>query len=79
MLGTSSGNVALLMGRGQISNLLLEIAGLDGAEIIKFLMGGDQNVTLRCAAAAFDVNRGLMTSRALVLDTTDTVVYGHGT
>jgi AsmA family protein len=78
MLGTSSGNVAMLMGRGQISNLLLEIAGLDGAEIIKFLMGGDQNVTLRCAAAAFDVNRGQMNSRALVLDTTDTVIYGGG-
>lgn len=78
MLGTSSGNVAVLMGRGQISNLLLEIAGLDGAEIIKFLMGGDQNVTLRCAAAAFDVNGGLMNSRALVLDTADTVIYGSG-
>jgi AsmA family protein len=78
MLGTSSGNVALLMGRGQISNLLLEVAGLDGAEIIKFVMGGDQNVTLRCAAAAFDVNRGVMNTRAMVLDTTDTVIYGQG-
>ena len=78
MLGTSSGGVALLMGRGEISNLLLEIAGLDGGEIIKFLIGGDQNVTLRCAAAAFDVNGGLMNSRALVLDTSDTVIYGNG-
>lgn len=78
MLGTSSGTVALLMGRGQISNLLLEVAGIDGAEIIKFVMGRDQNVTIRCAAAAFDVNRGLMATRALVLDTTDTVIYGHG-
>ena len=78
MLGTSSGSVALLMGRGEISNLLLEIAGLDGAEILKFVMGGDKNVTLRCAAAAFDVNHGLMASRAIVLDTSDTVVYGQG-
>lgn len=78
MLGTSSGSVAMLMGPGQISNLLLELAGIDGAEIIKFVMGGDQNVAIRCAAAAFDVNRGLMASRALVLDTTDTVIYGHG-
>jgi AsmA family protein len=78
MLGTSSGGVALLMGRGEISNLLLEIAGIDGAEVLKFLMGGDKNVTLRCAAAAFDVNRGLMNTRALVLDTTDTVIYGDG-
>ncbi|HXD40880.1 MAG TPA: AsmA family protein [Ramlibacter sp.] len=78
MLGTSSGGVALLMGSGEISNLLLEIAGLDGGEIIKFLIGGDRNVTLRCAAAAFDVDHGLMDSRALVLDTSDTVIYGNG-
>jgi uncharacterized protein involved in outer membrane biogenesis len=79
MLGGASGNVSMLMGTGQISNLLLEIAGLDGAEIIKFLLRGDVNVPVRCAATAFDVKQGLMTSRALVLDTTDTVVYGDGT
>jgi uncharacterized protein involved in outer membrane biogenesis len=79
MLAAADGKVALLMGRGQISNLLLEFAGLDGAEIIKFLLGGDRTVRLRCAATAFDVQRGLMTSRALVLDTSDTVVYGSGT
>ena len=78
MLGTSSGNLALLMGRGQISNLLLEIAGLDGGEIIKFFIGGDQNAELRCAAATFNVSNGVMTSRALVLDTSDTVFYGKG-
>ena len=78
MLASSSGNVAMLMGRGQISNLLLEIAGLDGGEIIKFFIGGDQNSELRCAAATFDVDKGLMTSRALVLDTSDTVFYGDG-
>jgi AsmA family protein len=79
MLATSSGNFALLMGKGQISNLLLEIAGLDGGEIIKFLLRGDSNVGVRCAATAFDVKNGLMTSRALMLDTVDTVVYGQGT
>lgn len=78
MLGGASGNVALLMGRGQISNLLMEFAGLDGAEIIKFLMGGDTNVRLRCAAAAFSVEQGVMNSRAFVLDTVDTVFYGEG-
>jgi uncharacterized protein involved in outer membrane biogenesis len=79
MLGTASGDVALLMGQGQISNLLLEFAGLDGGEIIKFLLRGDRNVQLRCAAAAFDVKQGVMTSRAIVLDTVDTVIVGTGT
>lgn len=78
MLGSSSGQVALLMGRGQISNMLLEVLGLDGAEIVKFLLSGDRNVALRCAAAAFDVRQGVMSSRAIVLDTADTVVQGQG-
>jgi hypothetical protein len=56
----------------------MEFAGIDGAEILKFMMRGDQNVVLRCAGAAFDVKQGLMTSRALVFDTEDTVVYGNG-
>ncbi|MGC1175581.1 AsmA family protein [Polaromonas sp.] len=78
MLASSSGNVAFLMGNGEISNILLEFMGLDGGEVIKFLVRGDRNVRLRCAAASFEVRQGLMTSRAIVLDTTDTVVDGRG-
>lgn len=78
MLGSASGDVAILMGKGEISNILLEFLGLDGGEVIKFLVRGDNTVQLRCAAAAFDVKQGLMTSRAIVLDTSDTVVTGQG-
>ena len=78
MLGGASGDVAMLMGRGEISNILLEFMGLDGGEVIKFLVRGDRNVQLRCAAAAFDVKQGVMTSRAIVLDTSDTVINGSG-
>ena len=78
MLGGASGDVAMLMGRGEISNILLEFMGLDGGEVIKFLVRGDRNVQLRCAAAAFDVKQGVMTSRAIVLDTSDTVITGRG-
>ncbi|MDR6890104.1 MULTISPECIES: AsmA family protein [Variovorax] len=77
-LGGASGDVAALTGRGRFSNLLLEFMGLDGAEIIKFLLRGDQNVELRCAAMAFDVNKGVMSSRSVVLDTDDTVFYASG-
>ncbi|HEY8047863.1 MAG TPA: AsmA family protein [Ramlibacter sp.] len=79
MAAGADGNVSLILGQGQISNLLLEIVGLDGREILKFLMGGDEDVRVRCGATAFDVKDGLMTSRAVVLDTTDTIVYGKGT
>ena len=78
MLGSASGDVALVMGRGEISNILLEYVGLDGGEIIKFLISGDRNVKLLCAAAAFEVKQGLMNSKAILLDTTDTVINGTG-
>ena len=79
MLGSASGDVAVMMGKGEISNILLEFIGLDGGEVIKFLLLGDRNVGLRCAAAAFEVKQGLMSSKTIVLDTTDTVINGSGT
>ncbi|KQM80286.1 membrane assembly protein AsmA [Xylophilus sp. Leaf220] len=79
MLGHASGDVGVLLGRGEFSNILLEFIGLDGGEVLKFFLGGDRNVRLRCGAAAFDVKDGLMTSKAIVVDTTDTVVDGEGT
>ena len=78
MLGNASGDVAVLMGQGEISNILLEFLGLDGGEILKFLIRGDRNVSLRCAAVAFDVKQGLMDSKVIVLDTSDTVINGAG-
>lgn len=77
-LGSASGELGFLMGRGQISNILLEFLGLDGGEIIKFLVRGDQNIRLRCSAMAFGMERGVMSSRVLLLDTVDTVVRGQG-
>ena len=78
MLGSANGDVALLMGKGEISNILMEFLGLDGGEVIKFFLRGDRNVELRCAAAAFDVKKGLMRSKVIVLDTSDTVINGNG-
>jgi uncharacterized protein involved in outer membrane biogenesis len=77
-LGASSGDVAAITGRGEFSNLLLEFMGLDGGEVIKFLLEGDHNVTLRCAAVAFNVNKGVMAGRSMVFDTTDTVFNATG-
>lgn len=78
MLGGSSGNVAVGMGRGHVGNLVMELAGLDITESLKFLVTGDRQIPLRCAFADFSVRDGLMSSRALAVDTTDTLVIGEG-
>ena len=78
MLATSDGDVALGMGRGEISNLLVELAGIDIYETIKYLVGKDRKVPVRCAFADFGVTQGVMDSRALAFDTTDTIIVGQG-
>lgn len=78
LLGSSSGSLGLLTGRGQFSNILLEFLGLDGGEVIRLFVRGDRQVQLRCAAAAFDVKQGALQARTLLLDTSDTVVTGTG-
>jgi uncharacterized protein involved in outer membrane biogenesis len=79
MLATSDGEVGLTMGSGRISNLLLEFAGIDIAESLKFLIGKDHTVPIRCAFSEFAVKEGVMDTRRLAFDTTDTVVFGSGT
>jgi AsmA family protein len=78
MLGSADGDIALGMGRGQISNLLMELAGIDIAEALKFLLTEDRNVPIRCAFGDFAVKDGLMQSRALAFDTEDTIIVGKG-
>lgn len=77
-LGRSSGDLQVAMGRGQLSNLLLEILGLDGGEVVRFFIQGDRNVQLRCAVADFGVRNGQADVRTFVLDTSDTVIQGEG-
>lgn len=79
MLGSADGDIAVGMGRGQISNLLVELAGIDIYEALKYLIGKDKQVPIRCAFGDFAVKDGVMTTRAMAFDTTDTIILGEGT
>jgi uncharacterized protein involved in outer membrane biogenesis len=79
MLGTSDGTALVGMGKGRISNLVMELAGLDIAEALKFLVEGDRQIPIRCAFGDFNVANGLMTTKSLAFDTTDTIILGEGT
>lgn len=78
LLGAADGHFGLIMAGGQISNMMLEMIGLDGAEVVKFLFAGDKNVKVRCAVADFDIKKGMMASKAFIIDTTDTNILGEG-
>lgn len=79
MLGSSNGSIGLGMEGGQLSNLIVEILGLDVAQSLGFLLAGDEPVPIRCVIADFGVKGGLMKSNAIVIDTKDTQVHGKGT
>ncbi|MFV3078058.1 AsmA family protein [Niveispirillum fermenti] len=76
ILGTSDGSLVLVMENGSISHLLVEVAGLDAAEALARLIGGDKPIDVRCLVADFTVEKGDMRSSTLVLDTTDTNIGG---
>jgi uncharacterized protein involved in outer membrane biogenesis len=78
LLGSADGDAQLAMGRGQISNLLLEIIDLDAAEALGFLVGGDKTVAVRCALLDVGFRNGVMDSRTMVFDTADTIVQATG-
>jgi uncharacterized protein involved in outer membrane biogenesis len=78
IMAHSQGNFSVIMGSGSFSNLLLEVAGLDIAESLVFLLGKDQEVRLRCAYADFGIVDGVATARAVALDTTDTALLVRG-
>jgi uncharacterized protein involved in outer membrane biogenesis len=79
MLSTLEGGAGFAMSGGHMSNLLLEIIGLDAGEALGFLMGHDRQVPIRCAVADFEIKKGEMESRTFVFDTTDTTILGDGT
>ncbi|MGH8674929.1 MAG: AsmA family protein, partial [Burkholderiales bacterium] len=79
MLASASGEMGVAMSGGELSNLLIELVGLDGGEAVKFLVGGDRKTTIRCAVGSFKVRDGVATSDSIVLDTDDTNIAGAGT
>lgn len=78
ILGSATGDVALIMAEGRISHLLVELVGLDVAESLGLAIGGDKPIPIRCIVADFAAEQGLFTSRTLLLDTADTSVVGEG-
>ena len=78
MAANADGAVALAMNTGEISSLLVSLAGLDVAGALRDWLGGDKEIPIRCAVADFAVVDGLMQAKTLVFDTTETKFVGSG-
>ncbi|WP_460417139.1 AsmA family protein [Pseudomonas sp. microsymbiont 2] len=79
LLGTSSGDLRLLINDGAISRSLMEIAGLNVGNYVVGKLFGDEDVKINCAAADVGIKNGLATTRLFVFDTENAIIYINGT
>ncbi|MGE5469538.1 MAG: AsmA family protein [Bacteroidota bacterium] len=78
MLGSADGSVGLVVAGGQVSRLMMEMAGLHLLEVILLRLAGDEIINIRCGIADFAVKKGRMQANALIFDTAVTNVTGDG-
>ena len=79
LLGSSDGNLKLLMNDGLISRNLMEIVGLNVGNYIVGQIFGDDEVRINCAAANLDLRGGVATPRIFAFDTENALINVTGT
>lgn len=78
LLGTSNGELKLLMNDGLISRSLMEIAGLNVGNYVVGKLFGDDEVRINCAATDMNIRQGLATPKLFLLDTENAVINVTG-
>jgi uncharacterized protein involved in outer membrane biogenesis len=78
---SGDGSLAVVMSGGEISALLIEIAGLDVTEALGFATGiktkPKDTHNIRCMVIDADLKSGVLGTKALVFDTSDTNILGR--
>lgn len=80
ILGSGNGSLTLTMaGGGNLSALLVDLSGLRlGNAILSFLKLPDRT-QVECFVGDFTLRRGVLNTRALLVDTEDVLISGKGT
>ena len=78
LMATASGNTFLVMSGGEISELLVRLAGLDVARTLGVLVRGDKPIPIRCGLLDLQGENGQMGVQTLIFDTANSVVTGEG-
>jgi len=78
MLGQGNGDVKLFMTGGDISALLVDLAGLDFGNSVLSLLGLPERAPVRCMIFDAGLTKGDLQSRLFLVDTTEANVVGKG-
>lgn len=79
LLGRGDGGLQLFMSGGDISAILVDLAGIDLGNALLSALGLPRRAALRCMIADFGLEDGQVDTRTLLVDTTEANVIGSGT
>jgi uncharacterized protein involved in outer membrane biogenesis len=80
MMGQGNGELKLiLLSGGNVSALLVDIAGLEFGNALLSALGVPNRATLDCFVADFPLHDGIVDTKALLLDTSEARMVGKGT
>lgn len=79
MLAVGNGELKLFATGGNLTALLVDLAGLDLGNGILSLIGVPSRADLRCFVADFGLTQGKVDTRTLLIDTTEANLVGEGT
>ncbi len=79
MAANGNGEIVLGMAGGDLSALLVDLSGLEFGNAVLSALGVPKRTQVECLIADFALERGVLRSRALILDTGEAVVRGVGT
>jgi uncharacterized protein involved in outer membrane biogenesis len=77
-LGDGNGGLAVYMSGGNLSALLIDLSGLELGKAILSALGVPTRTNVDCLIADFDLRQGLVTTRALLVDTGEALIGGTG-
>ena len=79
ILGGADGAAFLWMAGGDLSKLMVDLAGLRlGSALLSSLGGGAPRAGVECFVADLALRRGVLSTRALLLETEDALTEGQG-
>lgn len=78
MLATLDGHIGASMRDARVSHLVVEAGGIDIAQALGVVVRGDDMLPVSCAAADIVADDGVLTPRAFVIDTPDSMISIDG-
>ena len=78
LLGRGDGGLRLGLSGGNLSALLVDIAGLEFGNALLSALGVPSRANLQCFAAVFTLQHGMLSTDTLVVDTSEAQIKGAG-